>query len=108
MRLMIRLTEEADSFIRATGSTYKKGLLSWRLLEALEGVDLEDVEVVGLRQQAVRTTNDQTALSIPAKDYKRLHDEARQRDCSVNALINAVIVRYQQRRGRKGWKDEQL
>jgi hypothetical protein len=26
----------------------------------------------------------------------------------VNALINAVIVRYQQRRGRKGWKDEQL
>jgi predicted DNA-binding ribbon-helix-helix protein len=105
VRIIFRLTPEANDFLRGTNLA-KRGLLTARLAEAIESVDLRQVEVVNLRTHWLRTTLDQTAVSIEDRHKELLRSEAKKRDCSVNALVNAILNRYRDERGVKGWKDD--
>jgi hypothetical protein len=80
-------------------------MLTFRLGEAIESVDLRKVEVVNLRSHWTRTTVKQTAASIETHHKKLLRTEAKRRQCSVNALINAILLHYKAQRGPHGWKD---
>jgi predicted DNA-binding ribbon-helix-helix protein len=80
-------------------------MLTFRLGEAIEAVDLKKVEVANLRSHWTRTTVEQTAVSIEPHHKKLLKTEAKRRQCSVNALINAILLHYKKQRGPHGWKD---
>ncbi len=105
MRIIFRLTPEADHFLRETASA-KRGMLTNRLAEAIEACRFDKLEVVNLRTHWMRTTVEQTAVSIESHHKALLREEAKRRDCSVNALVNAIILCYKAKRSPKGWKDE--
>ena len=105
MRIIFRLTPEANQFLRETSSA-QRGMLTNRLAEAIEACHFEKLEVVSLHTHWLRTTVPQTAVSIEPEHKKLLKEEAKRRNCSVNALVNAVILYYKSKRHTKGWKDD--
>lgn len=81
-------------------------MLTNRLAEAIDACRFEKLEVVSLRTHWLKTTVEQTAVSIEPDHKALLKEEAKRRNCSVNALVNAVILCYKSKRHPKGWEDD--
>jgi hypothetical protein len=103
MRILVRLMPEADEFLRGAIVSLRKGIFAERLAEAIDGVDIDKVEIFGGRRQAYWTTVGSTVISIEPAYYKRLQGAAEQLDCSLNALVNAILLEYKSKK--KKWKD---
>jgi hypothetical protein len=81
----IRLSAKVDRCLRRRWRMH--GDLSMRVREALDGVNLLDVELLEVNYSRVHAT--QVGVFEPA--WLAVHEAARERGCSVNTLVNSAV-----------------
>jgi len=95
----VRFNEKVDRCLRRRWK--KHGDLSIRVREALDGVNLSDVELLDVDCSRVHAMQ----VGVFISQWKAAHVVARLRGCSVNTLVNSAVwaafgVRHSGQRGR--------
>ena len=81
----IRFSAKVDRCLRRRWRMH--GDLSMRVREALDDVNLRDVELFEVDYRRVRATQ----VGIFASVWTAVHEAARVRGCSVNTLVNSAV-----------------
>jgi hypothetical protein len=74
------------------------GELSTSINDALLAIDLNTVELVTL-QSKQKQTGRETQVVILNRLRKRIHKIAKKRNCSMNQLVNSVLLAYYSKNG---------
>ena len=92
----VRLLRSLDKLLR--DKPRYAGELSTSINDALLAVDLGTVELVKLHSRE-KQTGQETQVVILRRLRKRIHDVARNRNCSMNQLVNSALLAYYQQGG---------
>src|SRR4030088_1501089 len=92
----VRLLSALDSLLR--DKPRYLGELSTSINDALLAVDLNAVELVKL-QSRQKQTGRETQVVILRRLCKRIHQVAQKRKCSMNQLVNSVLLAYYSKTG---------
>jgi hypothetical protein len=95
----IRFSAKVDRCLRRRWRMH--GDLSIRVREALDGVNLLDVELLDVDSRRVHATQ----VGVFESVWSAAHEAARSRECSLNTLVNSAVwaafgVRRSSQRGR--------
>ena len=93
----VRLLSALDKLLR--DKPRYLGELSTSINDALLAVDLNTVDLVTL-QSRQKQTGRETQVVILRRLRKRIHQVAHKRKCSMNQLVNSVLLAYYPRKGR--------
>jgi hypothetical protein len=92
----VRLLRSLDKLLR--DKPRYAGELSQSINDALLAVDLNTVELVKL-QSREKQTGRETQVVILRRLRKRIHQVAKNRNCSMNQLVNSALLAYYQKGG---------
>src|SRR6266481_6104442 len=92
----VRLLSSLDKLLR--DKPRYMGELSTSINDALLEVDLNTVELVNL-QSRQKQTGRETQVVILRRLRKRIHQVARQRNCSMNQLVNSALLTFYSKGG---------
>ena len=92
----VRLLSALDKLLR--DKPRYMGELSTSINDALLAVNLNTVELVNL-QSRQKQTGRETQVVILRRLRKRIHQVARQRNCSMNQLVNSALLTFYSKGG---------
>lgn len=93
MYFNVRFTPEVNELVRSSERGLpKRGSLSERVKDSLEGVDLERVTLVEVCRGGDKTP--MTQIGLPAKLFRRSKEVATAREVSLNRLVNSAVVEH--------------
>ena len=93
LKLAIRLNEGVNDALR--GLIRYRGDLSAMAIDALTSVDLEDAGLVSIEEKMVRDTT----ITIPRTLHKKLKKISKDRDTSMNILVNTGLAHWLAKKG---------
>jgi hypothetical protein len=93
IKLAIRLNEGINESLRSL--IRYRGDLSTMALEALNSTDLVQARVVSADEGMVRDTT----ITLPRSLHKKLREIARERQTSMNILVNTALAHWLARKG---------
>lgn len=88
LKLAVRLTEVVNDALRSL--IRYRGDLSAKVIEALNGVDLESVKLVSHDEAMVRDTT----ITISRALHKHLKQVAEDRETSMNIVVNTGLAHW--------------
>lgn len=88
IKLAVRLSEGVNEALRSL--IRYRGDLSTMTLEALDAEDLAQLPLVSSAERMVRDTT----ISMPRKLHKKLKGIAKERDISMNILVNTALAHW--------------
>lgn len=93
IKLAIRLSEGINESLRSL--IRYRGDLSTMALEALSSTDLVQARLVSADEGMVRDTT----ITLPRSLHKKLREIARERQTSMNILVNTALAHWLARKG---------
>jgi hypothetical protein len=88
-KLVIRLLPELSELLRA--EIRYRGDLQFKILEAINSVNLEDVRLVELISETRMST---TLISLSPATHTNLKNLAKSRNTSMNVMVNTAIAHW--------------
>lgn len=93
-QINIRLLPSANRALREF--IHQKGDLQNHILQIFESIDLNDVKIPDMRAENEDGTRlaSTSITEFPAKYHTRMQKIARQRGCTMSALLNGGVIEY--------------